>query len=181
MDRPNLTSAMVAAVAAAGLPAEPSAEEIRKSFLTGRQKSILHTAGMEMQNARYGLRDFQHACTRWYKALYIHLANVPKTSVRIRCHRFIEEAIELVQALGVSKEDVLKWVDYVYGRPVGEPKQEVGGVMITLAVLCNEAEIKLDEACAVELHSVFDSARMEKIRAKQRIKNAYIGIDENAT
>jgi hypothetical protein len=86
-----------------------------------------------------------------------------------------------VQALGVSKEDVLKWVDYVYGRPVGEPKQEVGGVMITLAVLCNEAEIKLDEACAVELHSVFDSARMEKIRAKQRIKNAYIGIDENAT
>lgn len=38
----------------------------------------------------------------------------------LRSWRFIEEALELVQACGCPKDEVLKTVDYVYGRPVGE-------------------------------------------------------------
>ena len=68
-----------------------------------------------------------------------------------RNYRFIEEAIELVQSLNCTKEDVLRIVDHVYSRPLGEPKQEVGGVMVTLAVLCSTNEISLKEASRVEL------------------------------
>ena len=50
-----------------------------------------------------------------------------------RVHRFTEEALELGQALGCTREEAHQLVNYVYGRPVGEPGQEVGGVMTTLA------------------------------------------------
>ena len=50
-----------------------------------------------------------------------------------RSRRFIEEAIELVQACGTPKEEVATILEYVYSRPKGEIQQEVGGVMVTLA------------------------------------------------
>src|SRR5579872_2306460 len=53
-----------------------------------------------------------------------------------RNHRFFEEAAELVQACGMPKHEAHQLVEYVYGRPVGEPNQEAGGVMVTLAALC---------------------------------------------
>ena len=53
-----------------------------------------------------------------------------------RNHRFLEEALELVQACGCPSDEAHKLVDYVYGREVGEKSQEVGGVMVTLAALC---------------------------------------------
>ena len=49
-----------------------------------------------------------------------------------RNHRFLEEALELVQACGATQEDAHKLVDYTFNRPIGEKFQEVGGVMITL-------------------------------------------------
>ncbi|MGT2505726.1 hypothetical protein [Cupriavidus basilensis] len=52
---------------------------------------------------------------------------------RERNHRFIEEALELVQACGATASEAHQLVDYVYGRPVGDRHQEVGGVMVTLA------------------------------------------------
>lgn len=53
-----------------------------------------------------------------------------------RNHRFLEEALELVQACGCTQSEAHQLVDYVFGRPVGEKPQEVGGVMVTLAALC---------------------------------------------
>lgn len=50
-----------------------------------------------------------------------------------RCRRFIEEAIELVQACDMPKNEVQTILDYVYSRPKGEITQEVGGVLVTLA------------------------------------------------
>lgn len=49
-----------------------------------------------------------------------------------RNHRFIEEALELVQANGCTQSEAHQLVDYVYGRPVGELPQEVGGVMVKI-------------------------------------------------
>lgn len=60
-----------------------------------------------------------------------------------RALRFLEEALELVQASGVTPEEVLKLRDYTYSRPVGEIGQEVGGVCITLMVLCEANNISL--------------------------------------
>jgi hypothetical protein len=54
---------------------------------------------------------------------------------KIRTHRFVEEAIELAQATDCPKEEVLRIVEYVYGRPKGDVFQEIGGVLITLNAL----------------------------------------------
>ena len=43
-----------------------------------------------------------------------------------RNHRFIEEALELIQACGCSASEAHQLVDYVFGRPVGEPHRKSG-------------------------------------------------------
>jgi NTP pyrophosphatase (non-canonical NTP hydrolase) len=85
-----------------------------------------------------------------------------------RSHRFIEEALELVQAAGCSKEETLALVDYVYGRDVGEIKQEVGGVMNTLAALCLAYGIDMTIAAEAEMARCW--LLVDKIRAKQAAK-----------
>lgn len=85
-----------------------------------------------------------------------------------RAWRFIEEAIELVQASGMSKEDVTKLLDYVYDRPVGEVRQEVGGVINTLSAFCNSYDIDMIEAAHDEIDRCWE--KIEKIRAKQATK-----------
>ncbi|WYW02654.1 hypothetical protein Peetri_00066 [Pseudomonas phage vB_PpuM-Peetri] len=87
-----------------------------------------------------------------------------------RVYRFTEEALELGQATGLTKEEALALVDYVYERPVGEIKQEVGGVMTTLAALCFAHEIDHHECSRLELDRVQDPAVLEKIRIKQANK-----------
>jgi hypothetical protein len=86
-----------------------------------------------------------------------------------RCYRFLEEALELVQALGCTRGDALKLVDYVYGRPEGDPGQEVGGVMVTLAALCNARGLNLVDCGEIELARVW--TKMPQIRAKQAAKD----------
>jgi len=85
-----------------------------------------------------------------------------------RNYRFMEEALELCQSLGATKQDAYRLADYVFGRPIGEPAQEVGGVMVTLAALCNTAGLDIIECSEDELKSVWNN--IEKIRAKQAAK-----------
>lgn len=85
-----------------------------------------------------------------------------------RSDRFIEEALELVQAVGYPEERITALLKYVYGRPIGEPRQEVGGVMVTLAAFCWSYGIDLDDAAQTELARVW--TKIEAIRAKQAAK-----------
>lgn len=86
-----------------------------------------------------------------------------------RADRFIEEALELCQTWPEFTADrAHALVDYVFGRPVGEPAQEVGGVMVTLAALCNTAGIDIEQAAQTELARVW--TKVEAIRAKQAAK-----------
>src|SRR5690606_23251226 len=64
---------------------------------------------------------------------------------KLRALRFLEEAIELVQAAGLSIEEVERVKQYVYWRPPGEIPQEVGGVMVTLGVFCYAHELQMNE------------------------------------
>lgn len=63
-----------------------------------------------------------------------------------RNHRFLEEALELVQALGCSASEAHQLVDYVFGRPIGDSHQETGGVLVTLAALCSSASVDMAQA-----------------------------------
>ncbi|MEM7683368.1 MAG: hypothetical protein AAF293_00985 [Pseudomonadota bacterium] len=91
-------------------------------------------------------------------------------NVSERSHRFLEEAIELAQASGCTKEDALLIIDYVFDRPAGAQVQEVGGVLVTLAALCNALNLTMDEAGDDELARNWD--RIDAIRRKQASKPA---------
>lgn len=95
--------------------------------------------------------------------------------IATRCFRFFEEAGELCQALGMRKEDALKLVEYTWNRPPGEPRQEMGGVMVTLAALATPAGIIMEREGWSELARIMLPAVTEKIRAKQQAKAA-IGL-----
>ena len=85
-----------------------------------------------------------------------------------RNHRFLEEALETVQAAGCTASEAHQLVDYVFGRPVGELGQEVGGAMTTLAALCLANGIDMHAEAEKELARVW--TMVEKIRAKQAAK-----------
>lgn len=85
-----------------------------------------------------------------------------------RNFRFLEEALELVQSLGCSKEDALRLVDYVYERPAGDPPQEVGGVTTTLSALCAANDLDLARCASDELNLIWQ--KIDTIRAKQKAK-----------
>jgi len=89
---------------------------------------------------------------------------------RERNHRFLEEALELVQSLDCTQEEAHQLVDYVFNRKRGEPVQEVGGVMVTLAALCSAAHIDLQHNAEYELVRINRPAILEKIRKKQAAK-----------
>lgn len=94
-----------------------------------------------------------------------------------RNHRFLEESLELVQSNGCTASEAHQLVDYVFNRPVGELKQEVGGVMNTLAALCLANGISMDECGETELARVW--TKVEKIRAKQAAKPKHSPLPEH--
>jgi len=95
-----------------------------------------------------------------------------------RNHRFLEESLELVQAIGCTRSEALQLVNYVFDRPVGEIAQEIGGVMVTLAALCNANNKGFMTCGAAELNRVW--TKVETIRAKQAAKPKHSPLPEAA-
>lgn len=90
---------------------------------------------------------------------------------RERNLRFIEEALELVQSLGMSELETQRVVQYVYSRSIGLPTQEVGGVMVTLAVLCQANHIDMELAGDNELGRCW--SKTDQIRKKNETKPTF--------
>lgn len=88
------------------------------------------------------------------------------TTERVR--RFIEESLELAQALNFTAEEAHFLVDYVFARPRDAAVQEVGGAMLTLAALCSAIGIDMNAAAEAELQRAW--SKIEEIRVKQRAK-----------
>ncbi|MDP9412694.1 MAG: hypothetical protein M3Q08_01080 [Pseudomonadota bacterium] len=85
-----------------------------------------------------------------------------------RGDRLLEEVLELLQTGGYDFGRVVPLRDYVAARPAGEPSQEVGGVMVTLAAYCLAAGLDMHSAGETELARIWTC--VEKIRAKQAAK-----------
>lgn len=112
--------------------------------------------------------DYQTTVARWVVEAF---GQAIASDTVERNFRFLEEALELVQAKGCTATEAHALVDYVYGRDVGHPPQEVGGVMVTLAALCQAACIDLNEEAWRELERIDQPDVMERIRAKQAAKS----------
>ncbi len=82
-----------------------------------------------------------------------------------RSRRFLEEALELVQACGTTREECLQLIDYVYARSPGVVAQEVGGAYTTLYALCSALGLDLRESGRRELKRMW--AVIDLIRAKR--------------
>jgi len=108
---------------------------------------------------------FQQRVLPWMMACF---GEAISNDLQERNHRFFEEATELVQSTGMTRSEAHQLVDYVYGRPLGEPAQEVGGVMVTLAALCLAAKMDMHAAGETELARIW--TKVEQIRAKQAAK-----------
>lgn len=85
-----------------------------------------------------------------------------------RACRFLEEAVELFQSVGGTEMDAHALVNYVFGRPIGEPFQEVGGVMTTLGALCGAADISLHSAAWSEAERIHTPEVIHKVRTKSK-------------
>ena len=109
--------------------------------------------------------NFQSRVSAWLIACFGEKVASDKVE---RNHRFLEEALELVQSTGCTQSEAHQLVDYVYSRAVGDPEQEVGGVMNTLAALCLAHGMEVDVAADKELVRCWD--KIDKIREKQQRK-----------
>lgn len=89
---------------------------------------------------------------------------------RERGHRFLEESLELSQAIGCTREEAHQLVEYVFNRPAGDPGQEVGGVMLTLAALCTATPASMLTEGEIELRRVNTPEMNAKIRANHMSK-----------
>lgn len=94
-----------------------------------------------------------------------HAASLPQRGIR-----HVEEAIEAAQAAGCERAMVLKLVDYVFDRPAGELRQEIGGSGLTLLALAQAASISADEAECAEIARV-KAKPLEHFAKRNRVKN----------
>lgn len=109
--------------------------------------------------------NFQNRVAPWMMSCFGSEVSRDRTE---RSHRFLEEALELVQAATCTASEAHQLVDYVFSRPVGELSQEVGGVMVTLAALCLEQGVDMHVAGETELARVW--TKIDVIRAKHAAK-----------
>ncbi|MFZ2996237.1 hypothetical protein [Sphingobium sp.] len=118
---------------------------------------------------RGDMGDFQTAVGKWMVEVFgEEIAMDPLE----RIMRFLEEALELAQAEGMTPAEVSRVVDYVYGRPVGETSQEVGGVMVTLAAFCFRRDVDMKGASLTEFDRIDSPEMRKRIFEKQAFKRA---------
>jgi NTP pyrophosphatase (non-canonical NTP hydrolase) len=120
--------------------------------------------------------DFQGRVAAWASMCFGQDAGDRKQ----RTHRFLEEALELAQSLDCTHEEAIELVDHVFGKPIGEPYQEMGGVMVTLAALANAAGLKMGRDGEEELRRISTLGMIERIRRKHASRPASSPLPGNA-
>jgi len=95
--------------------------------------------------------DRQTAILRWANTTFgAETADV--TGERIR--RFLEEAIELSQAVGLEQDDVENMVEYVFARPAGAVAREIGQVGVSLLALAEHLNINAEHEERTEFERI---------------------------
>ncbi|MEO1989664.1 MAG: hypothetical protein ABGX47_23900 [Martelella sp.] len=134
---------------------------------------ILEAFDYDRQEMRgFALKDFrtepfQKRVDPWMQACFGAEISADRLE---RGDRLIEEVLELLQAVGYPRERITSLMDYTWSKPPGEPPQEVGGTMVTLAAFCLAYGFDMHDAGETELARVW--TKVEQIRAKQAGRTA---------
>jgi NTP pyrophosphatase (non-canonical NTP hydrolase) len=112
------------------------------------------------------VNTFQDRCKEW--AVECFGQPLATEDMKERAQRFMEEAAELTQAVGMTREQAHALVDWKYDGARGTIADEVGGVLITLALLCETYNLDMERVGEGILQSCW--ARADKIKAKQKTK-----------
>jgi hypothetical protein len=145
------------------------ADRIRKAIASSLPAPSLSTSPAMAETLLRG--PFQDRVKPWMLACFG--PNIPYDRTE-RGDRLLEEVFELLQSGGYDPARVLELRDYTWGRAPGEPRQEVGGVMVTLAAYCLAHGLNMHEAGEVELARIW--TKVEAIRAKQAAKPRGIAL-----
>lgn len=105
------------------------------------------------------------------RAIHDRLFEGDPTDTEERTDRFFEEATETAQAFGMDVDDAHRLVDYVFTRPVGERKKEVGAAFVTLTSLCIVADIDVMECAEADLEKLGRPESIERIRKKRSTRH----------
>lgn len=102
-------------------------------------------------------------------------------AIRERAQRLLEEAVELAQASGLSPDDARAIVGHVFSKPMGEPRQEAGGLGVCLLAYCEAAGFSADEEERREFERVqaIDPAHFQ--RRHNRKADAGIAVHVEST
>ena len=92
--------------------------------------------------------SFQQRVAQWMYGIF---ARATVEGEGERALRLLEEATEAAQACGVNEAQALTIVTHVYSCPPGEIAQELGGVAVTLAALCQATGVDLESTAQAEI------------------------------
>lgn len=112
-------------------------------------------------------QPYQHRVATAHHALF----HDDPTDVSERLARYAEETNEVLQAFGMSRDDMHCLVDYTCDRPAGEPAQEIGAAMLTLTSLCVVAGYDLMSCAEADLQKLQQPETIARIRAKRSTRH----------
>lgn len=116
----------------------------------------------EMASERQALGGLQEWVAGWLK---LTLGVESLDNLRERAFRFIEEAMELAQACGVTRDEAQKLHSAVYEQRSGQFRKELGDAHLTLLALADTLRIDLLDCTKQRLEQLSDLKEIERVRA----------------
>lgn len=98
--------------------------------------------------------------------------NVPERALRAA-----EEVIELAQACGLGQSSLHMLVEYVFSRPVGDPKKEIAGCTVTLYAIAEALGANLESEFEIEIARIHRPEVVERVRRRQTEKREVVSSD----
>jgi hypothetical protein len=148
------------------------AGNVNAALITNRLRTVIRSAltpspTLEPSDAEVEREPFQDRVA----AAHVALFHDDPTDIAERRDRFGEEANELQQALGQTREEAHRLVDYTYDRPAGEVQKEIGAAALTLASLCVEGGWNMMACAEADLAALQTPEKIAKVRAKRATRH----------
>lgn len=113
------------------------------------------------------MKNWQSMVAKWVRSTF---GDECQVDTRERGLRLVEEALELGQSVGITREDALAVLQQVYSRPKGEVHQEFGGLMITTLALAENQKQDLHECLVDEWNRINTTEVILKAKRRQAEK-----------